>query len=125
MGDQRQQVISVEAAPARKQSKSIMDSKSGWKQQMFQVFCEFCESTSLHGYSYLQMGNSWIIKLLWVCGISSMIVLGASFLYQNTSDYLSSTLVTLIESSTEPLKVIKANKPRKIISILSHLQNNE
>ena len=72
---------------------------------MIQVFCEFCESTSLHGYSYLQMGNSWVIKFLWVCGILSMIVLGAMFLYQNTSDYLSSTLVTSIESSTAPLKV--------------------
>ena len=109
MGDRQQQVIPVETAPARAQPKNIMDSKSGRKQQFFQVFCEFCESTSLHGYSYLQMGNSWIIKLLWVCGISSMIVLGASFLYQNTSDYLSSTLVTSIESSTAPLKVNKSS----------------
>ena len=123
MGDRRQQVIFVEAAFNRLQPRN-MDSKSGRKQQMLQVFCEFCESTSLHGYSYLQMGNSWFIKLLWVCGILSMIGLGARFLYQNTSDYLSSTLVTSIESSTAPLKVIKANKPRKIISILSHLQKN-
>ena len=109
MGDRRQQVISVESAFTQAQPRNIMDSKSGRKQQMLQVFCEFCESTSLHGYSYLQMGNSWIIKLLWVGGILSMIGLGARFLYQNTSDYLSSTLVTSIESSTAPLKVNKSN----------------
>ena len=108
MGDRRQQVIFVEAAFNRLQPRN-MDSKSGRKQQMLQVFCEFCESTSLHGYSYLQMGNSWFIKLLWVCGILSMIGLGARFLYQNTSDYLSSTLVTSIESSTAPLKVNKSS----------------
>ena len=50
-----------------------------------------------------------VIKLLWVFGILSMIGLGARFLYQNTSDYLSSTLVTSIESSTAPLKVNKSS----------------
>ena len=109
MGDRQQQVISVKAAFSQAQPRNIMDSKSGRKQQMLQVFCEFCESTSLHGYSYLQMGNSWIIKLLWFGGILGMIGLGARFLYQNTSDYLSSTLVTSIESSTAPLKVNKSS----------------
>ena len=109
MGDRGQQVISVKAAFTQPQQRNIMDSKSGRKQQMLQVFCEFCELTSLHGYSYLQMGNSWIIRLLWIFGILSMIGLGARFLYQNTSDYLSSTLVTSIESSTAPLKVNRSS----------------
>ena len=74
--------------------------------QISQVFCEFCESTSLHGYSYLQMGNSMLLRLFWLGGIFSMIGLGGKFLYENTNDYLSSTLVTLIESSTTPVEVI-------------------
>ena len=78
--------------------------KSIWS-HISQVFHEFCESTSLHGYSYLASVNSIFVKLLWICGILSMSGLGIMFLYKNTMEYFSSTLVTSIESSTTPLTV--------------------
>ena len=69
------------------------------------VFKDFCESTSLHGYSYLFIGNSIFLKIIWTIVILLMTCVGAWFLMNNTVDYLNATLVTTIESSSAPLKV--------------------
>ena len=69
------------------------------------VFKEFCESTSLHGYSYLFIGNSIFLKIIWTIVILLMTCVGAMFLMNNTVDYLNARLVTTTESSSAPLKV--------------------
>jgi hypothetical protein len=73
------------------------------------VFKDFCESTSLHGYSYLFIGNSIFLKIIWTIVILLMTCVGAMFLMNNTVDYLNARLVTTIESSSAPLKVKPKN----------------
>ena len=73
------------------------------------VFKDFCESTSLHGYNYLFIGNSIVLKIIWTIVILLMTCVGAMFLMNNTVDYLNARLVTTMESSSAPLKV-KSNK---------------
>ena len=65
----------------------------------------FCESTSLHGFSFLSMANGVFTKLVWILAIISMTVVGAVLLLKNTNDFMNSRLVTNIESSTAPLSV--------------------
>ena len=69
------------------------------------VFKDFCESTSLHGYSYLFIGNSIFLKIIWTIVILLMTCVGAMFLMNNTVDYMNSTQVTTLETSSAPLKV--------------------
>ena len=69
------------------------------------VFKDFCESTSLHGYSYLFIGNSIFSKIIWTIVILLMTCVGAMFLMNNTVDYMNSTQVTTLETSSAPLKV--------------------
>ena len=69
------------------------------------VFKDFCESTSLHGYNYLFIGNSIFLKIIWTIVILLMTCVGAWFLMNNTIDYKNARLVTTIESSSAPLKV--------------------
>ena len=74
----------------------------------FNIFKEFCTSTSLHGYSYLHNVNSIILKFIWAIVI--LIMTGTAILLSihNTKDYLRSRLQTNIESSTAPLKVVRS-----------------
>ena len=69
------------------------------------VFKDFCESTSLHGYSYLFIGNSIFLKIIWTIVILLMTCVGAMFLMNNTVDYWNAKLITTLESSSAPLKV--------------------
>ena len=69
------------------------------------VFKDFCESTSLHGYSYLFIGNSIFLKIIWTIVILLMTCVGATFLTNNTVDYWNARLFTTLESSSAPLKV--------------------
>ena len=73
--------------------------------QLKSTFQEFSHSTSLHGFSYLYISNASISKLLWVIVILTFSGLGIGLLVTNTEDYLSSRIVTNIESSTYPLDV--------------------
>ena len=65
----------------------------------------FCESTSLHGYSYLPNASSFLHKLFWMIVISIMTAVGTFLLVNNTKDYFKATIVTTIESSSAPLHV--------------------
>ena len=66
---------------------------------------DFCESTSLHGVSFLYTANTLFTKLVWILAIIAMTVVGAVFLMKNTVAYNKSKLVTTIESSTANLSV--------------------
>ena len=77
--------------------------KTGTKDE--NVFKDFCESTSLHGYSYLFIGNSIFLKIIWTIVILLMTCVGAMFLMNNTVNYWNARLITTLESSSAPLKV--------------------
>ena len=69
------------------------------------VIKDFCESTSLHGYSYIYIADTTFMKIVWIFVIIVMTGLGAVFLTMNTDAYIKARLVTNIESSTAPLHV--------------------
>ena len=65
----------------------------------------YCESTSLHGYSYLNNANSILLKFFWFLVIMVATSFGIVLLVQNTIEYLNSNIVTTIQSSNSDLKV--------------------
>ena len=65
----------------------------------------FCESTSLHGYSYMLIGDSIALKILWTFVILAMTTLGVAFLAINTSNYMNATIFTTTETSSDSLNV--------------------
>ena len=79
------------------------------KFQAARNFKDFCESTSLHGYNYLHMTTSITLKIFWIIIITAMTVLGIVFLAKNTRDYLRSSIVTNIESTSGNLTVSNIN----------------
>ena len=75
------------------------------KAQAAKVFQDFCESTSLHGYPYLFVTTSVILKIIWIIVIIVFTFFGIGFLISNTNHYLSSNIVTTIDTSSAPLNV--------------------
>ena len=69
------------------------------------VLKEFCDSISLHGYSYLYLVNSLFARILWVIVILVMTFVAASFLAEQTNEYFDAGIVTTIDSSYAPLTV--------------------
>ena len=69
------------------------------------IFQDFCESTSLHGYSYLYIAQSKVLKVFWVIVLITMTSLGIVFLVDNTMDYIKADVVTTIKSFTANLSV--------------------
>ena len=69
------------------------------------VFKEFCESTSLHGYPYLFVTTSVILKVIWIIIIVLFTCVGIGFVVSNTKEFLSSNIVTTIDTSSAPLTV--------------------
>ena len=66
---------------------------------------EFCESTSLHGFSFLYNAKSIGVRLVWIFAIVAMMGVGTYFLVDNTNAYLKSKLMTSTESSSSYLDV--------------------
>ena len=75
------------------------------KVQFKTVFKNFCDSTTLHGYSYLNSDKSTFVQILWIFVIITMTGLGMNFLLINTQKFLEMKISTSIETSTEALKV--------------------
>ena len=69
------------------------------------IFQDFCESTSLHGYSYFYIAQSKFLKVFWVIVLITMTSLGIVFLVDNTMDYIEADVVTTIKSFTANLSV--------------------
>ena len=69
------------------------------------VFREFCESTSLHGYNYLILAESLVLKILWLIVILGMTGLGIQFLVTHTHEYIKGRILTTVESYSAPLSV--------------------
>ena len=96
------------------------------KAQTAKVFRDFCESTTLHGYSYLYIATSILMKIIWMIVIVSMTALGIGFVVNNTNDYLEAKILTTIESSTAPLDVrnIQVFNPQTLYKINHCLLTN-
>ena len=69
------------------------------------ILNEFCESTSLHGYSYWYSADSFVLKVCWTFVILAATCLGVVFLANQTKEYLDGTILTTIETSSAPLDV--------------------
>jgi hypothetical protein len=81
-----------------------MDAKM-MKSNSRKVLNDFCESTSLHGYSYWYSADSLILKVAWTFVILAATCLGVVFLGNQTREYLDRTILTTIETSSAPLDV--------------------
>ena len=90
---------------AKKKKKKSENSKPMFKAQTAKVFKEFCESTSLHGYTYLYIAESIVMKIVWIIVILSMTALGIGFIVSNTNEYMNARIVTTIDTSTASLNV--------------------
>ena len=66
---------------------------------------DFCQSTSLHGYSYLTNVESITLKIIWGIVIVAATGLGIVFLVNNTKAFMEATIFTYIESETSSLDV--------------------
>ena len=75
------------------------------KSKARKVLNDFCESTSLHGYSYWYRADSLILKVTWTFVILAATCLGVAFLANQTKEYLAGTILTTIETSSAPLDV--------------------
>ena len=84
--------------------KSHLDVKI-MKSKARKVLNDFCESTSLHGYSYWYSADSLILKVAWTFVIIAATCLGVAFLANQTKEYLDGTILTTIETSSAPLDV--------------------
>ena len=69
------------------------------------IVYDFCQSTSLHGYSYIVTNDSLVLKAMWVILIMTMTGLGTYFLSINTMEFFEAKMTTDIESSSAPLTV--------------------
>ena len=69
------------------------------------IFNEFCQSTSLHGYSYLNSSSSLWLKIIWIFVILILTGLSIAFFMINTNEYFNARLFTIIESSSADLSV--------------------
>ena len=79
--------------------------KPMYSDKISSIFYDFCQSTSLHGYSYIGRNDSLVLKAIWVIFIMAMTVLGAYFLSINTMEFFEAKMTTNIESSSAPLTV--------------------
>lgn len=69
------------------------------------TFKDFCDSTSLHGYSYFSNATSITLKLFWIIVILGMTTGSIFLLMENTFNYLNSGILTSFQSSSAPLDV--------------------
>ena len=69
------------------------------------MFKGYCQSTSLHGFSYLYGNNKLAVKFFWLFVILAMTGLGILFIVLNTQQFLEARIETTIETSTAPLSV--------------------
>ena len=79
--------------------------KNTFLQHLARIFNEFCQSTSLHGYSYLNNSSPMWLKIIWILVILILTGLSIAFLVINTNEYLNARLFTIIESSSADLSV--------------------
>ena len=88
------------------------------------ILKDFCESTSLHGYSYVYNNESIALKLFWLFIILNMTGLGVLFLVTNTMEFLEHKVYTTTETSSAPISVSNTHfalVPLKSVKICFYL----
>ena len=96
--------LQIHTSLAFDELKSGLDVKMT-KSNTRRILNEFCESTSLHGYSYWYSADSFVLKVCWTFVILAATCLGVVFLANQTKEYLDGTILTTIETSSAPLDV--------------------
>ena len=81
---------------------------------------DFCESTTLHGYSYFYIADSILSKIVWAVIILIATGIGINFLVINTKAYMQATIVTSIESASDNLHVSNLRRVAILETIKSH-----
>ena len=69
------------------------------------TFQEFCNAISLHGYSYIQDTNSWILKFFWLMTVGIFTAVSIHLISTNVKHYMESNLITTIDTSTASVSV--------------------
>ena len=66
---------------------------------------KYCEQTSLHGWNYIaQDKREW--KLVWAFVVLASVAMASTFIYKAAEDFMNSTVVTTIHSTTVPLSEV-------------------
>ena len=66
---------------------------------------QYCQQTSLHGWNYIANDKKeW--KIVWGLIVLASIAMASTFIYTATEDFLNSTVVTTIQSTTVPLSEV-------------------
>ena len=102
LGKKYQVVFTTKMNTIRQMSKISIPKSKG---ETRKVIKDFCESTSLHGYSYLYNTDSIVLKFVWFIIIMGMTGLGIFFFVENTDAYIKARIVTNIETSSADLSV--------------------
>ena len=75
------------------------------KDKAWKVLKDFCESTSLHGYSYLYNSNSIASKILWLLVILITGTFAVLATFMNTKEFMEAKITTNIETSSALVSV--------------------
>ena len=71
---------------------------------MMEGLKSYCEQTSLHGWYYISVhGGKAAWRIVWSFIVLTSVVVAAYFIYKAAEDFTKSTVVTTIDSTTEPL----------------------
>ena len=84
-------------------------------------FEQFCQLTTLHGYSYLQSENNSIaLKIFWLVIIMIMTCTVLMLLVWNTNKFLEFKTIATIETLSAPLNVSLLNDIKALNSKVIH-----
>ena len=84
-------------------------------------FEQFCQLTTLHGYSYLQSENNSIaLKIFWLVIIMIMTCTVLMLLVWNTNKFLEFKTIATIETLSAPLNVSFVNDIKALNSKVIH-----
>ena len=84
-------------------------------------FEQFCQLTTLHGYSYLQSENNSIaLKIFWLVIIMIMTCSVLMLLVWNTNKFLEFKTIATIETLSAPLNVSLPNDIKALNSKVIH-----
>ena len=89
----------MEHSDKRNKTKQLSKDKAG------KVLKDFCDSTSLHGYSYLYNSNSIAARMLWFLVILITAIFAVLLTFKNTKEFLESKIITSIETSSASVNV--------------------
>ena len=94
------------------------------KLQASKALKDFCESTTLHGYSHFYIADSTFSKMFWAIIMLVTTGIGITLLVINTKAYMDATIVTNIESVFDNLHVSNLRRGRGAILETINFKSN-